>query len=156
MAKEISKIIPSVGIPVKRYNNLFVTDYEPPMVTDFGKSNTDTSTYRPDISLIPPFMAQGARSSKNFAYDFPDGKDTNDVSSYTVTYLRNKSLDITEVDAAIAREKSRLESIVASAKTEKEREQARKAIENLANMAQNPDSPSESQENPKESQENTK
>lgn len=154
MAKK--NLIKSVGIPVKLYNNLFITDYKPPMVTDFGESNTDKSTYRPDISLIPPFMAQGARSTKSFVYDFPDGKDTNDVSSYTVTYLRNKSLDITEVDAAIAREKSRLESIIASARSEKEAEQARKAIENLANMAQKPDSPSESQESPKESQENTK
>lgn len=148
--------ITSVGIPVKTYHNAFKTDYVPPMVTDFGKSNTDKSSYRPDISLIPPFLAQGARSSKNFVYDFPDGKDTNDVSSYTVTYLRNKSLDITEVDAAIARETTRLENLAETAKTEKEREAARKAIENLANMTKNSDSPDESQENPKESQENTK
>lgn len=147
--------ITSVGIPVKTYHNTFKTDYVPPMVTDFGKSNTDKSSYRPDSSLIPPFLAQGARSSKDFVYDFPDGKDTGD-SSYVVTYLRRKDLDITEVDAAIAREKSRLENLAETAKTEKEREQARKAIENLANMAQSPDSPSESQENPKESQENTK
>lgn len=137
MSKEKNTVNSSdsvVGISVRHYSNSF-SGVEPPMVKDFGPSNTDKSTYRPDISLIPPFLASGGNSNKQFAYDFPDGKDTHDVSSYTVTYLRNKGLDITEVDSAIEREKSRLQSIVDSASSAKEKETARKALENLANLA---------------------
>lgn len=111
-----------IGIKVKHFSNQFVNKGWTPLLEDFGESNTDTSTYRPDISLA---RAQAGRlSGKKLIYDFYDGKDNGET---VMTFIRQKGLDITEVDAAAARVKSNInESIEDSKKKQKESEKAAK------------------------------
>lgn len=82
-----------IGISVKRYSNQFLGSKNL-LVKDFGESNTDKSTYRPDLSLVRAY--QGAKT-KTLLYDFSDGKDN---GSTVQTFVRSKSLDITEVETA--------------------------------------------------------
>ena len=82
-----------IGISVKHYSNSFVGE-KPPICRDYGESNTDKSTYRPDLSLARAY--QGAQNKK-LIYDFNDGKDTGD---FVQTFIRSKGLDITEVETA--------------------------------------------------------
>ena len=77
-----------VGIKVKHFSNQFLNKDWTPLLEDFGESNTDTSTYRPDISLA---RAQAGRlKGKQLVYDFQDGKDTGDT---VMTFIRQKGLD---------------------------------------------------------------
>lgn len=69
-----------------------------PLVSDFGKSNTDTSKWRPDISIARAQM--GVLSGRKLLYDFPDGKDSGEVVQ---TFIRSPGLDITEIESAEAR-----------------------------------------------------
>lgn len=111
-----------LGIKVKHFSNQFLNKDWTPLLEDFGDSNTDTSTYRPDISIA---RAQSGRlRGKKLIYDFDDGEDTGDS---VMTFIRQKGLDITEVDAAAARVKSNInESIEDSKKKQKESEKAAK------------------------------
>lgn len=86
-----------IGFKVHKYRNAYSNPDWTPLLSDFGKSNTDKSTYRPDISLA---RAQAGMSSKTLVYDFSDGKDTGETAQ---TYIRQPGLDVTEVDSAIQR-----------------------------------------------------
>lgn len=100
-----------VGIKVKHFSNQFVNKGWTPLLEDFGDSNTDTSTYRPDISLA---RAQSGRlRGKKLIYDFDDGKDTGES---VMTFIRQKGLDITEVDAAIVHMKSNIDEKIEDSK----------------------------------------
>lgn len=111
-----------IGIKVKHFSNQFVNKGWTPLLEDFGESNTDTSSYRPDISVAR--AEAGRLSGKRLIYDFNDGKDTGET---VMTFIRQKGLDITEVDAAVARVKSNIdESIEDSKKKLKESEKAAK------------------------------
>lgn len=94
-----------IGIKVNHYHNAFalskkeVSDLHQ-MVDDFGDSNTDTSKWRPDISITRAQLGAMGNSNKQFLYDFPDGKDTGEIVQ---TFLRSPALDITEVDSATER-----------------------------------------------------
>lgn len=82
-----------IGISVKHYSNQFVGSKNL-LVKDFGESNTDKSTYRPDLSLVRAY--QGAKT-KTLLYDFSDGKDNGQTVQ---TFVRSKALDITEIETA--------------------------------------------------------
>lgn len=103
--------------------------------SDFGESCTDTTHWRPDISIA---RAQaGISSGKQLLYDFPDGEDTGETVQ---TVLRSPSLDIVEVDTAIERvtttierKKKSDESKAASEKADKElSDNIKKIADNLA------------------------
>lgn len=88
------------SIKVRHYSNPFENPnslYIPP--SDYGESATDKTSYRPDISSARAFAGSvGAGTSSNVGvFDFPDGKD----NGMTIqTFLRNRGLDITEIDSA--------------------------------------------------------
>lgn len=88
------------SIKVRHYSNQFENPnplYIPP--SDYGESATDKTSYRPDISSARAFAGSvGAGTSSNVGvFDFPDGKD----NGMTIqTFLRNRGLDITEIDSA--------------------------------------------------------
>lgn len=97
-------------IGVKHYSNTFVNDNEHyPTIKNFGDSNTDTSSWRPEISIAR--AQQGASSGKILLYDFPDGKDN---GNFIQTLLRSPGLDITEVDMA----KKRITQIIEDKKAD--------------------------------------
>lgn len=97
-----------------------------PMVDDFGKSNTDKSSYRPDVSRVRAFLGTGMQSSKKLMYDFPDGKDTGEEVQ---TFIRNKGLDITEVDLAVEVVKQAAKAKIDKAKADKQSEKTIAALE---------------------------
>lgn len=88
------------SIKVRHYLNPFENPnplYIPP--SDYGESATDKTSYRPDISSARAFAGSvGTGTSSNVGvFDFPDGKD----NGMTIqTFLRNRGLDITEIDSA--------------------------------------------------------
>lgn len=85
-------------IQVKRYSSVFKSDENHwHMTEDFGETNTDRSTYKPDISLVRAFLGSGGASRKQMLYDYPDGKDDGQTIK---TFLRQPGLDITEVETA--------------------------------------------------------
>lgn len=86
-----------MNIEVKRYNNPFESQPVHQLLEDFGESNTDTSTWKPDISSVRAFLGNPSSSKKTLLYDFPDGKDTGDTVQ---TFIRSKGLDITEIETA--------------------------------------------------------
>lgn len=137
-----------IGIKVKHFSNQFLNKDWTPLLEDFGESNTDTTTYRPDISIA---RAQAGRlSGKKLIYDFNDGKDNGEIA---MTFIRQKGLDVTEVDAAVARVKSNIdESIVDSKKKQKESEKSAKVdkmIDTIINQSPNsPDSSNPSVSSP--------
>lgn len=101
---------PRVGLAVKHYSNSFQNStFHHQMTSDFGKTNTDKSTFRPDISIVR--AQQSALSGKKLLYDFPDGKDT---GNYVMTYVRDKGLDVTEVDSALEQIKSSIDEKISS------------------------------------------
>lgn len=100
-------------ISVKHFSNSFKGE-KPPICRDFGESNTDKSTYRPDLSILRAY--QGSKDKK-LVYDFPDGKDNGEI---VMTYIRDKGLDVSEVDAALERIKSSIDEKVASSKEKDE------------------------------------
>lgn len=84
-------------IKVKRYNNPFESKPVHHLLEDFGESNTDTTTWKPDISDVRAFLGNPSASKKQLLYDFPDGKDTGE---FVQTFIRSKGLDITEIETA--------------------------------------------------------
>ena len=85
-------------IQVNHYSSVFKSDEGHwQMTEDFGETNTDRTTYKPDVSLVRAFLGSGGNSKKKFLYDYPDGKD--DGQSIR-TFLRQPGLDITEVETA--------------------------------------------------------
>lgn len=92
----------SIGIQIKTYKNQF--DYIPShnLLTDFGESNTDKSFYRPDVSSARASLGSISALGSNLkgVYDFDDGIDNGDTF---MTFLRSKSIDVTELDAAMQR-----------------------------------------------------
>lgn len=100
-----------VGIKVKHFSNQFVYKNWTPLLKNFGESNTDTSTYRPDISIAR--AEAGRLSGKKLIYDFNDGKDNGET---VMTFIRQKGLDITEVEVAANRVKSNIDEKVEDSK----------------------------------------
>lgn len=96
-----------IGIKVRHFSNQFSNPDWTRLLDDFGESNTDTSTYRPDISVAR--AEAGRLSGKKLIYDFDDGKDT---GATVMTFIRQNGLDVTEVDSAIARVKSGIDEKV--------------------------------------------
>lgn len=120
-------------IKVKHYKNQFENKDWTPLLEDFGESNTDTSTYRPDISVARAQAAQA--SGKRLVYDFDDGKDTGD---YVMTFIRNKGLDVTEVDSAQQRIKSQIdEKVENDKKSAKDKAQAEKVDKMIDSIIKN-------------------
>lgn len=88
-----------VGVKPLHYRHTYNSSEEPLhiMTKDFGKSNTDISDWKPKVADIRAFLASPNTKSKQFLYDFPDGKDTGEAVQ---TFLRTPGLDITEVETA--------------------------------------------------------
>lgn len=110
-----------------------------PLVKDFGKTNTDTSKWRPEISVT---RAQaGMLSGRKLLYDFPDGKDTGE---FVQTYIRSPGLDITEVESAELRMTQIIEDKKQADKNksekDKERQQFKDNIQKLADSVSSTDS----------------
>lgn len=85
-------------MPVRYYSSVFSSlEGHWQMTDDFGESNTDRSTYKPDVSLVRAFLGSGGNAKKKFLYDYPDGKDDGETIR---TFLRQPGLDITEVETA--------------------------------------------------------
>lgn len=84
-------------ISIKHFNTQFSNTDFVPLLSDFGESNTDTTTWRPDISLARAQAGSAGSSSKTMLYDFPDGKDNGETVQ---TFIRSKALDVTEIDSA--------------------------------------------------------
>lgn len=130
-----------IGIKVKHFSNQFSNKDWTPLLEDFGESNTDTKTYRPDISIAR--AESGRLRGKKLIYDFDNGKDNGET---VMTFIRQKGLDVTEVDSAINRIKSDIdEKIEDSKKKQTESEKSAKVdkmIDTIIN--QSPDSPDSS------------
>lgn len=84
-----------MAIAIRHYSNSFLNkNVHHELLSDFGKSNTDKSFFRPDISSARALVA-GSASDRVGLYDFQDGKDTGDRIQ---VILRQKGLDPTEID----------------------------------------------------------
>lgn len=82
---------------VRHYHNSFKTDEKVEhhfLTRDFGKSNTDKTFYRPDISSARALAGAAGSTGRVGLYDFKDGKDNGD---YLMVVLRKKGLDPTEI-----------------------------------------------------------
>lgn len=115
-------------IEVKHYNNPFSSKPIHQLCDDYGKTNTDTTTWRPDFSLV--HAQANALSGRKLIYDFPDGKDTGETVQ---TFVRSKGLDITEIETA---EKRITQIIEDKKKDDKEKldrqEQRKKDLKDLS------------------------
>lgn len=80
---------------VRHYSNVFSGKELWKLTEDYGESNTDKSSYLPDISTTRSFLGSATGRNVQGVYDFPDGKDTGFV---VATLLRQKGLDPTEID----------------------------------------------------------
>lgn len=88
-------------------HNFDVTDVGfTPLVSTWQESNTDKSKFRPDVLKVREFLGAGTTSTVP-QYDFPDGKDN---GSRVAAVLRDKGLDITEVDALLNGVRSQIKS----------------------------------------------
>lgn len=133
-------------IQVKHYSSVFKSDEAHWIMTkDFGDTNTDRSTYKPDVSLVRAFLGSGGNSKKQFLYDYPDGKDDGQTVK---TFLRQPGLDITEVESAekvittiIKDKKASDESRAKSDKAQKEIIDAIKSASDSFKGKSSPDSP---------------
>lgn len=135
-----------IGIKVNHYHNSFALSKKEQselhqMTDDFGKSNTDTSKWRPDISITRAQLGAIGNSNKQFLYDFPDGKDTGDVVQ---TFLRSPALDITEVDSATERITQIIERKSDQDKKNKAKlDKRQKDLKDLSDAIKNVNEPSE-------------
>lgn len=95
---------------ILHYSNQFGSVPLHRLLSDFGETVTDRSFFRPDVSTarakLGSLIANG--SNKVGVYDFPDGKDT---GQSLMIFLRNKSLDQTEIDSAYERIKANAERL---------------------------------------------
>lgn len=129
-------------IEVKHYNNQFNSNPIHKLRSDFGPSNTDTTSWRPEISIA---RAQaGINSGKKLVYDFPDGKDNGELVQ---TFIRSKGLDITEIESAEKRITTIIEDKNKRDKEKKASDDATKKfndnIQKLADsVSSNPSNPS--------------
>lgn len=123
-----------ISIKVRHFSNQFANPDWTPLLEDFGDTNTDTSTYRPDISIA---RAQAGRlSGKKLIYDFDDGKDNGEVA---MTFIRQKALDVTEVEAAVNRVKSNIDEKIEDSKNKKkESEKSAKVDKMIDTIINNP------------------
>lgn len=132
-------------VEIKHFNNPFSSKPIHHLVDDFGESNTDTSTWRPDISLI--HAQSNAMSGRKLVYDFPDGKDTGEIIQ---TFIRSKGIDITEIESAERRVTTIIEDKKASDKEKLDKANQRK--QDLKDLS---DSIKSSGDNPQSSQSST-
>lgn len=134
-------------IEFKRYQNTFTAKPIHKLLDDFGESNTDTSTWKPDVSSIRAFLGN-PNNKKKMLYDFPDGKDTGETVQ---TFIRSKGLDITEVETAEKRITKIIEDKRVSdkekAESKKNSDTIQKAFEKLASDDSNNSSDSPDQSN---------
>lgn len=144
MSKETKEVeekkVSLLGMTVRHYSSLFSAPLYHHMTDDFGKSNTDTSKWRPDISLI--HSQSLGKSGLTPVYDFPDGKDNPD--SWTTTFIRSKGLDVTEVDKAIEVQQSYMDAKKKSSEKTSDdvmRENIQKLADKMASDAENPTAP---------------
>lgn len=107
-------------ISIKHFNTQFSNTDFIPLLSDFGESNTDTTTWRPDISLARAQAGSAGSSSKTMLYDFPDGKDNGETVQ---TFIRSKALDVTEIDSA---QKVVLENLESKIKLDSEQSKSNK------------------------------
>lgn len=122
-----------IGIKVKHFSNQFKNEDWTPLLEDFGESNTDTSTYRPDISIAR--AEAGRLSGKKLIYDFNDGKDNGET---VMTFVRQKGLDVTEVEAAANRVESNInDKIEDSKKKQKDSERSAKVDKMIDSIINN-------------------
>ena len=131
-------------IKVKHYSHQY-RDCHPTysLIKEFPPTNTDTSKWRPDLSIARA-QINSTSSKYNFLYDFQDGKDTGDTVQ---TFLRSKSLDITEVETAEKRVTQIIERKNAEDQSQLDSEAKRKqGLQDLADgiaNAMTPSTPSE-------------
>lgn len=136
-------------IEIKHFNNSFSSKPIHHLCDDFGKTNTDTTTWRPDFSLI--HAQANALSGRKLIYDFPDGKDSGESVQ---TFVRSKGIDITEIETA----EQRITQIIEDKKkTDKEnfdkKEQRKKDLKDLLDaLKNNPDDSSQSSPDTQNSQ----
>lgn len=142
-----------IGVIPKHFRSVFSDSNAFKQNSDFGKSVTDTSTYKPDISLVRAFLGSAGNYNKKFIYDYPDGKDDGESVR---TMLRSPGLDITEVETAekvitqIVKDKAQSDKLSADAK------KAQQDIIDAINSAKDSLSNGKGQDSTKESQESTK
>lgn len=118
-------------ITIYKYSNVYTGVEHFKLVLDVGESNTDTSTWRPDISIAR--AQQGQNSGKEMVYDFEDGKDNGQT---VMTFIRNPGLDITEVDSAINLYRQTIEKTTDAAERKKKMEELdSKLNENIQKIA---------------------
>lgn len=106
-------------IKVFHYSNSFKAKDLHVMTKDFGKSNTDKSFYVPEVANARSTLGSGTMPKTVGVYDFPDGKDTGDRIQ---TILRQKGLDVAEIDRIGEILKSQVESDKTSLKQIEEME----------------------------------
>lgn len=120
----------------KHYSSAFVASPIHSLVSDFGKSCTDKSFFRPDISQTRVFLGSMMGSNRVGLYDFPDGKDTGETAQ---TMIRSKGLDITEVDSMLKAQENKIKLDVASQKADLEIKEDKMVMEimrqNIADVA---------------------
>lgn len=133
MSKTTTEVLKNT-IQVMHYSSVFKSDSNHwKMTEDFGETNTDRSTYKPDVSLVRAFLGSGGTSKKQFLYDYPDGKDDGQTVK---TFLRQPGLDITEVETAekimttIIKDKKEFDE--SSAKSEKAQKEIIDAIKSAS------------------------
>lgn len=94
---------------VRHYKSVYDAPLFHTMTSDFGKSNTDKTSVRPDVSSVRAFLGSVNGTSNMIGlYDFNDGKDTGER---LMTFLRSKSIDPAEIDSAMSRIMSRLDQL---------------------------------------------
>lgn len=136
-------------IEVKRYNNPFESVPIHSLLEDFGDSNTDISTWKPDISSIRAFLGNPT-NRKTLLYDFPDGKDTGE---FVQTFIRSKGLDITEIETAEKRITQVIEDKKQSDKEKIDQDNQRKQdLKDLSDSIKSAGDSSESPHSPQSSQ----
>lgn len=94
-------------IKVHHYSNSFKAKELHIMTKDFGSSNTDKSFYVPEVASARSTLGSGVSPNRVGVYDFPDGKDTGDRIQ---VLLRQKGLDLAEIDRIGEILKSQVES----------------------------------------------
>lgn len=113
---------------IKHYSSDFGSIPIHHLVVSYGESNTDKSFFRPDISSTRAFLGSMQGSNRVGLYDFPDGKDTGETFQ---TFIRDKALDITEVDSAINKVKSKLEEDIEKQKADKKAKEVQDKADKL-------------------------
>lgn len=106
-------------VKVYHYSNSFKAKELHIMTKDFGASNTDKSFYVPNVATARSTLGSGTMSNTVGLYDFPDGKDTGDRIQ---VLLRQKGLDMAEIDRIGEILKSQVESDKTSLKQIEEME----------------------------------